>query len=340
MKTFKSVAGNSWLEELEFDSSLRKFMPMTQFNLINNGELVIEAYLNGDYIGNCQAYSTLNVTNRMYNTFLVKTVDGQSYKDDELIIYVSKSEIISAMPHNPQLDLMEDNFDRFASGCDARISTNTLIGSDQTKYWINIQNNLITQRRLEVEGSASMGQYAITFGSTDNLSGSVGINMVSTNEKRMKKTIVNREFDYSTTNCTISGWIIDYLKRTGDISSDYTVVTGGATAPNAYDDDMGTFFYYAGINGVYTTKWEVSFASMDLTEINLFCKLYGVWWVYLDLQVYSEGSWVSVEIITDYDDSQYQTIYQTTGWTNCTGLRVRGRGSNTYQTSIYDISVY
>lgn len=242
MKTYSNILSSDWVEVLEDEKSLRKYLPMSSFLLINNSSLLAKIYLNNDWVGNCEPYSPFSVVGRVYDQFRVVNEQGKSFNANELIVVVAKDTSVSAMPLNPQLELMEDNLDVYVSGCDNRISFGGGITANDIKYWVNVQSDLIAQRRIEFEGTAAMGQYEITFSSVDTVDGSVGINNVTTLEKRIKKTIANQEFDLSLTNCLLAGWIIDLKLRTDIMDSFITVSnpTGGDTT-KINDDLLNTY---------------------------------------------------------------------------------------------------
>lgn len=344
MKSFTNDVINNWRVELDQDSTLRQFMPMLNFTLDNSGDSEVNVFLHGESVGSCYGYATLSVMGKPFESFRIEGV----FNIGDLTVNVSKMETVTAMPFNPQIDLMEENLDKFASGTDNRISYSSTVGADSIKYWINVQNGLIVQRKLDVLGGASVGSYEISFNG-DIVSGSTAINFPSVDLKRYKKTISNSSFDYTVTNCSISGWLIDYFKNPDDLSTNYTVVTGGATAPNAYDDDLSTRADYSALfDGSKTTYWEVSFPAKDIDEIHSYYELDGVGGgtnclIYLD--AYYGGAWHTVDSQSNATtDHEKKYVHKTAlGLTDVTKIRYQAYSdgaSGTRDFNIYDISAF
>lgn len=343
MKTFSNPESILWVEDLSEDTTLRKYLPMTSISVMNNGSLPVKIWIHGSYIGECQGYSAFNLIGKPFETFKIYNKDDQLLNLDDLEVTVGKNETISNMAYNPQNDLMEENLDKFASGCNHRISfvSGTIpegVHPEDIKYYINANNDLIVQRRIEIEGTVSMGQYDITYSTIDHLTGSVGIWMVTTNEKRIKKTITSREFDYSQTNCSISGWIID-LNMITDIMDLCTLITGDS---ECYDNDLSKHGSYSAVGA--TTVFEASFDSKDITVANIGCWLgqAGTNWAFVFFDLYYSGAWHNI-----YTDSRFiagwtdESSNVVGSWSGVTKVRVRlqGSGANSAYLKLKDITL-
>jgi len=342
MKTFKNPSTSLWFEDLKEDHKLRKYIPMNFFQLINNSSLTASIYLNGGFFGEAQPYSPFNVVGASFETFTVSNENKQPFNENELIVQVSKDVSVSALPANPQIDLLQDDLDIYASGCNDRISIGEGIDADRIKYWCNVQNGLIVQRRLELEGSATIGQYEIFFDEKNKLTGSVGINSITTIDKRIKKTIINSTMDYSLTVCSITGWMIDLLKKSPDIMDSST---GGE--PNIIDDDLVTYYQLETPNGsasrVYTS--EFVFNSQDIAEIHMACCCYHDP-AYAGIQAYYAGAWHDVG--TEQGDTvvacTWYEWHEFCNLTNVTKIRLYAHGSAAGSWSshvkFFDLSVF
>lgn len=348
IKTYKNPQTNNWFVDLEQDRNMRKYVPATLFNLTNNSDLIANIYLNGTYMGEAQAYSPFSVSGKGYETFTVSSADGQQFNEFELIVQVSKVTSISQLPYNPQVDLLEDNLDRYASGCDGRISIGSGVTLDAIIHWINAQNSLIVQRRVEISGSGSMGTYDISFGSSDDLSGGVGQYSVTTIEKRVKKTINDYGFGYSTSNCGISGWIIDFKKNLSDISDNYTLITGSAAeAAKMIDDDMSTYGSFDNQSSSYVTEYEVNFSARSIISIHLGLRIRNTLVsgciTYYQIQIYN-GSWITIGNGNHNSNNWVdRSCMSSTGWNNISKIRIQLRTTCTAQHAqmqVYDLSVF
>ena len=237
------------------------------------------------------------------------------------------------------------DMDTYADGTDSRISYSSLVSMDLVKYWINNQNSLIAVRHIDVQGSAALGIYSLTLASEDVISGSTGVNSTITDTKVYRKTIADSVFDYSESNCSFKGLIIDYLFNPNDISSTYSIITGGASATNTFDDNLTTFAgEYTTTSESFITVWEVSFSSISIkaSHIYLQMKYSAINYSYYQLQIY-DGSWQTVSsgsaYGTSYNDLFGHDISNYTGVTK-TRLQIRAHSAgNTAYAKIYDISI-
>jgi len=341
MKTIQNEQGSSW--QLEgTDRELRAHMPANGLLLINNSSIQANVFISGSYVGCAPAYSPFSIQGVQFNQVTISNPDDHEFSKDELTLTLFNNEMITAIPYNPQIDLMEENLNRFATGCNSRVTMGGGVGLEGVIYWVNTQRALMVQRRIEIEGSTTlMGQYEVIFSDNDSLTGSVGIEGVTTIEKRYNKIINNFEYEVNTTNCTISGLMVD-VKTIDDVMDSCTLITGDS---ECYDNNMGTFKAYQSVtSGVLTTVFEVSFDSQDIKEVhglsevwssnnsssaNLFL-YYGGAWVYI-------GGWVN-----HTTTPMFKYLHEIGNWDGVTGLKIElyrtAAGVYTYL-NLYDITV-
>lgn len=241
------------------------------------------------------------------------------------------------------------DLDSYANGTDNRISFSSTITMDIIKYWINTQNSLIVIRRIDIQGSATLGTFLITFASLDVLAGSTGINLPMVDPVIYRKTIADSEFDYSTTNCTIKGFITDYLKNPDDISDDYAIEEGGATVINAYDDDLTTYLEGGGTGidwTTYKTTMEVSFSSRSVTETHFYAILaYGSTAKTMSFRIQLEINSVWTDVHETITTSNAVTLFEhiDTEYDLVTGIRAQIKINNSgvsVNHKHYDLTVY
>ena len=234
------------------------------------------------------------------------------------------------------------DFNKYADGTTHRISFSSLINMDSIKYWINVQNLLIALRWYDVQGSAALSTYEIEFSENDILSGSAGVNSTYSNDTVYRKIISDSGFDFNNTNCDFKGFIVDYLKRINDISDNYSIDVGGASAPNAYDDDLTSFAGQYSSPSSATTVWEVSFPAVTISNIH--ASTYIQWHSglsgdsYASIQIY-DGSWHTI-----FTQSGNGTVYLHNNALSYTISKIRvvadPTGDRSQYTKIYDISVF
>lgn len=266
------TVSNVWNVVLDEHSEVENDLPLTFFNIKNGSSLTLIVHLNGSRAGIVEAYSMDTYLGKQFETFTVSTKDGDNLAIDDIFVQVGNNIQMTTSPYNPSWEMLEENINQYASGCDGRLSYSSAgTPIDVIKYWINTQNAQIVQRRLSIQGSASLGTYEITFDPDTIITGGTPINGEVLDTKQYKKTIQNGEFDYSITNCSIKGWMIDYLKRGGDLSSLYTVITGGVDAVKAYDDDLTTYASYSQGGTAWTEEWKVDMGvQQPVSAINIY----------------------------------------------------------------------
>lgn len=238
IKKFTNPAGSRWSQDLKTDDELNLSLPLNFFLLKNNSGIAVDVKLWGKSVGSVERYSSDTFTGIPYESFEILNENDDTISAGEMVVHCGKDVSITQMPFNPQLDLMEENLDRFAGGCDARISKSSTITADAIKYWLNVQNALVVQRRIDLAGTAIMGSYEVDFGGGDVVAGSVPVNGSMLDTKRYKKTISGSAFDYSVSDCSIAGWVFDYKLNSDDQCTQNPV--SGKT--NASDDDVKTYY--------------------------------------------------------------------------------------------------
>lgn len=333
---------DSWFVDLNDHCQVENDLPQNYFIVRNDSNIIIYVELYGIKVGEVQRYSSDTFIGRDFEDFKLYNPDGNQFEVNDLFVQMSKGQVMTSQPFNPQWDMMEDDLDKYSNGCDSRISLSATLTLDMLKYWLNAQNDLIVQRRLSVAGTAAMGTYETDF-EGDVVSGNCGINATVLDIQKLRKTLSNSALNFTNTDCTINGLVFDY-KKGNDISDDYTVVVGGADAPKVYDNDPTTEATYTHYGSVYENVWEVSFSSVDVTKFHTMLKLYGSTGstAYAKVDYKIDGVWETV--VTDSNDSvdmiyTHSEIIKNT----VTGIRIWLKNEGAFQTAaikIYDIAVF
>lgn len=259
---------DSWFVDLHDHSQVENDLPQNSFIVRNDSNIIIYVELYGIKVGEVQRYSSDTFSGRDFKDFKLYNPDGNQFEANDLFVQMSKGQMMTSQPFNPQWDMMEDDLDNYSAGCDSRISLSAAITLVILKYWLNVQNGLIVQRRLNVQGSAAMGTYDIDF-EGDIINGNCGINATVLEIQKIRKTLSASGLDFSDTDCTINGLMFDYKKNSNDISDDFTLVTGNA---NGYDNDLSTYVTGStnsnpgGVDTIWYTFFEVSFDSMSIAH--------------------------------------------------------------------------
>lgn len=240
------------------------------------------------------------------------------------------------------------DMDSYAAGCDSRVSKSDTVTEDMIKYWINVQNDQIVQRQLDLAGSANIGTYSIDFTSGNVISGSVPVNGSIRDNILYRKQITGSAFDYSLTNCTIEGWIVDVQKRAGDLSKNGTITcyAGGINPTYFVNDEMNTYYDLWDVcaNGCGGTLWQVEFdTAINISEIHAAFKYYVQYDnTYLHVKVSTNGTdWTTVWS-GHTPGNNYIFLHETTGWNNIKfvqfyGQTLAGRGPRLLG---YDLSIF
>jgi len=195
------------------------------------------------------------------------------------------------------------DMDSYAAGCDSRISKSDTITTDMIKYWLNVQNDQIVQRQLDLAGSASIGTYSIDFTGGNVISGSVPVNGSIRDNILYRKKISGSAFDYSLTNCTIEGWVIDYLQNQNDLSNHFSIITAGIDTENAYDDDPNTYGSFAHDQSTYAETLKLDL--QDLYTVNNIM-------IFLSLRCSWTGYTAYAQIQISVDGSTWETLFTDT----------------------------
>lgn len=342
------TVSDTFIVDLTKDRDVQDNLPCNFLSVRNDSSLIAFVYLDNRKVGAVQAYSSDPFIGKNFEIIMIKQPDGNNFAIGDLFLQVGKNEQMSSTPYNPSWDLMEENIDVYASGCDNRIcysASNTL---ELIKYWVNVQSSQIVQRRLDVQGSASLGSYEITFDSETILSGGTPINGEVLETKQYKKIIQNSEFDYSLTNCSIKGWMIDYLLNPNDISKDYTLIVDLGNATYAYDNNLLTETDSANSEATgWKTILEVSFPAKDISRVSALFKVKnnGVNIAYAKIQAFYSGAYHDITTPFSQTGSTWKTFYEhllTLGLVNVTKLRwqaMSGSGGYSYL-RITDMSVF
>ena len=323
---------------------------MSSINIRNDSSQIAWVNLWGRKVGEIQRYSSDTFGGRNFEEFRIYNPDGNDFAVGDLFVQIARGEIMTSQPFNPQWDVLEDDLDRFATGCDSRIAYSSLVTADTIKYWLNVHNRLIIQRKLDVLGGAAVGEYEISM-EEEKITGSTAAAFPTVDTKRYRKTLVNSGFDYSLSNCSIKGWVFDLRINPNDTMKNATPVSG-ASGEDAFDDDMSTFAgEYSQSGAAVGVHWEVSFDEVDILSFHYFLnmKAYGYLTkkAYTRLQLKVDGTWVTIEEVkadAGGAPSLSNTTFRkhdVTGWSKVTGVRVAydlNDATNYSKTSINDIT--
>lgn len=341
-------ASNVWNVVLDKHPEVENDLPLTFFNIKNGSSLTLIVYLNGSRAGIVEAYSMDTYIGKQFETFTVTTKDGNNLAIEDVFVQVGNNIQMTTSPYNPSWEMLEENIDVYASGCNARVSYSSTTTPENIKYSINIQNSLIVQRRLDVQGSADYGTYEIIF-DIDNetvLAGSTPINGVVLDTKQYKKTIINSGFDFSLTDCSIKGWMIDYLNITmdKDKTTDATIEVDPGNGENAYDDNPDSITTLS-VTTAEITAIELSFPETNISKLHVCYDQYGDGaggYSYLDIQLKENGSWITCKSNTqgpsNFDTYIMHHILDLTS-EKVTGIRFRHSGNIQSRVGIRDITL-
>lgn len=344
MYTLKNEeATSNWLVDLTEHGQVEALLPMDSINIRNDSSQIAYVNLWGNKVGEIQRFSSDSFSGRGFETFRIYNPDGTDFGVHDLFVQISKGQLMTSQPFNPQWDVLEDDFDRFATGCDSRVSYSSTVFAGLVKYWINVQNNLIVQRKLEVMGGGSVGSYEVEFGGGDVVTGRTAVNFPAVDVKRYRKTISDSAFDYSVTNCAISAWMIDLKKNLNDITQLGTLVSGSV---NAYDDKMSTSIFSENDTTGWVTQFELSFPSCSISNAHwaTSIKSTSTYNAYVALELDINGVWTVIN--STYVQNSTTYIYgHYTGLSHdiVTGVRVRTRssaGGNKATNYLYDVSLF
>lgn len=335
---------HNWFVDLEDHGEVENYLPYNGFNIRNDSSQIAYVELEGRKVGEVQRFSSDNFSNRSFSEFRVYSPDKQNFAIDELFVQVGKDQIMSSQPFNPQWDMLEIDFDRYAQGCDSRLNFSVDVSAVVMKYWLNVANSILVQRNLSVLGSAVPGSYEIDF-EGDIIPGVTPIDTVITDSLRYRKRLQNSGFDYTFTDCEVVSWMVDYK---GYTDCDHAIDVDPGNGVNGYDDDLTT-----------VTDWGVGLTV--LSDVTLFSTTFPDTYVrhahtkvgiktliaphniVVKLWLYIAGSWVKyIETNTISGTEVIEELHANVGeW--CTGLKITGRrtvafaGAHAY-VRVYDVS--
>ena len=231
---FKSGSGSSWYLDLADESELKKELPMNNLVVKNNSDYTIDIYINDTLEMVIESRNTDTKIGKNFRTLTL--VSESSFSDNEIIIDVGKNVQTTLTPYNPAWDALQTDFSKYASGCDSRISLSTTNTLQLLTMILNSNYNTCVMNRLDLKGSASIGNYEITLDDDTSLTGSVPLNGTILDSKRYLWNNNDSLFDTSFTNCSLGGLIVDYKTRDSYFLNKNITVD----APNMYDNDWNS----------------------------------------------------------------------------------------------------
>lgn len=311
---------DNWFVDLKNYSEVEATLPLDSINVRNDSNNVLYLDLWGRKVGEIQRYSSDSFLGREFEDFRIYNPDKDTFEANEVFVQVSKGQMMSSLPFNPQWDAMEEDLDSYARGCDSRTTMSTTNTITLIKYLLNSHNDIVVQKRISVQGSAAMGTYHTDF-EGDIVSGNVGINAVVLDTTKIRKTLHESGLAFVDTNCVINGLLFDYKESA---SRGFTAVSGSG---NAFDGDLTTYASHT-----YSSTWECSFDSVNLGQFNMYVQSvnsssYSATF-YVELKV--GGSWVVVWSRTVSLSGSYAVsmLHDVTDRDNVTGIRTRISASN------------
>ena len=340
MITLKNPSAVSeWIINLKEYPQVENALPLNGLNVRNDSNIVAYVSLDGFKVGEVQRYSADTFIGRGFSLIKVYNPDGQDFAPDDIFVQATKGEQVTSQPFNPQWDMMFDDLTRYSTGTDSRMSLKTGVDMGHIKYWLNAQGCVVVQRNLSIQAHATLlGEVSITLGGDNVITVPTGIGVPPPIDLLLHKSnLSDRDFDFSETNAVIIGYIIDYLMNPNDLSSLYVVEQGGATAPNAYDDDMfnQTVTYHC-YNNCAKSVWEVSFPPADINALSVrYLGLGGT-----QAFQYYDGDWHTIVsgsggVVTQYNGANL-------GYTGVTKLRMwlTSSGAGSSWVVLFDVSAY
>jgi len=337
------VKASEWYVDLLGYSEVENALPLDSFNIRNDSNVIVHVDLGGRKVGEVQRYSADSFAGRPFSNFRVYNPDGNTFGTNELFVQMSKGQMMTSQPFNPQWDMMEEDLDKHSAGCTDRVTLSSTITLDILKYTLNRSNDLVVQRRISVQGSAAMGTYETDF-EGDVVSGNVGINAAVLDTQKIRKTLSESGLNFTDTNCTINGLMFDYKK--GSVISDYTVVTGGNVS-NVYDGDLTTFCDTVSTYSItYITVAEVSCDAVNAARVHACMSLDtddAGNTTYAIVQLKINGEWETV-LSTSSAATAWVTkyIHGNISYENITGVRAQVRSTYDNRTAslkVADISL-
>lgn len=331
LKNLTSPAGTSWVQDLEEIDGLENALPLNYFSIINNGDIVADVYLDQERVGKVQRNSAGLYIGYPFSSFEVKNPDGESFSAEDLLATVGKDIQTSELPYNPQLETIEENFERYLSGCDGRVTYETSTPAVFLPWWLNIHSALLIVRSMNFSGSASMGSYAITIGPSTTISGAVPVNGVALDQKRYKKINSTGVFGITLTNCTLSGMIVDFAKK-ADVLDDATYQTDNA---ELHDDALtSSKEFHTGNPGI---ALECTFTSRSIASAHIAFVYTTATALRTIMYLKVAGVWTEIiNFLASANGNHYYNV--TTGWADVTGCKIEYYSDNSSEkVKIYEV---
>lgn len=229
---FKSGSGSSWYLDLADESELKKELPMNNLVVKNNSDYTLDIYINDTLEMVIESRNTDTKIGKNFRTLTL--VSEGSFSDNEIIIDVGKNMQTTLTPYNPAWDALQTDFSKFASGTDARLSTNNI---NHLKYTLNSHKGLSSLTRIDIKGSGAIGTYTLTFNDNTAINGSVPLNGTILDTKRYTFNSEDALVNGSFTSCSLAGIIADYKSVENKIDS-HSIITGNG---NFRDDSLTTY---------------------------------------------------------------------------------------------------
>jgi len=159
-----------------------------------------------------QTVIPLNLSSSTGCGFKIMTYDTAEIRN--LDIFLEQYEGWIQTTRRNEFNDLETNvidLDKALAGTNNRITGNLLNGNDVN--WINFKLNahksLTAFRMINLLGSATTGNYVLSFGD-DKISASVPVNASVNNTTVYRKNLNGDTFNLALTNCSISGYICEY----------------------------------------------------------------------------------------------------------------------------------
>lgn len=342
MKIFKNPNTSVWSVILTEDKTLRKYIPMQGFSLVNNSPITADVYLHAMYVGTAFPYGSFSINGKPYETFRIENPDGQEFYEDELVVTVTKDVSIMQTGYNPMMESFEDNLDRYANGCTKRVSLeDTFIYPAQIKYILGVEAVKMVQRRMEFAGSGALGKYSLMYNTNDTYSGSVAKDTIQTLDKTLIKRLDPHLFDYSTENCDISSWIVDYSQREYTDILDNCTLSSGHTA--IYDNDILSR-WFGHISGGPQYAFHATFDSTPVRHVSFVLSAQvNTAPSTMRVNLKCAGSWVEIYSQTDTNTNRnFHVDFVSGDWNDVTEISITAQnsgGSNATAIYIWEVCV-
>ena len=335
---FKSGSGSSWYLDLADESELKKELPMNNLVVKNNSGYTIDIFINDILEMVIESKNTDTKIGKNFRTLTL--VSEGSFSDNEIIMDVGKNVQTTLTPYNPGWDALQIDFSKYASGCDNRISSSSIVDVPVIEHVLNTNKLLSVLNRLDLKGSESLGDYDITLNDDTHLKGSVPLNGTILDTKKYSWNNSQGIFDVITTNCTLSGIIIDY-KGINDITDSSTIIISDT---NAYDNSFETSTENSIYGNASKTLFECIFNETLIENLyTIFSIKSDIFISYMDIYYKnSSNDWILIQTVSNNTSSYVRFIKNHSIGVNCKGIKFILRSTNGAATSygkIYDITI-